>query len=119
MAILTRFLIALMISFTLTELPLMKAQAGLISTQQAYAEYTRGSGEATIRDFMGRSDVKDKLIELGVDPFDAQKRIATLSDADVKRLSKDIDQATLAGNLGGVLIIVLLIILIIYFAKRI
>ena len=114
-----RFVIALMISFTLTELPVMKAQAGLITTQEAFSDYTRGDGEQTIHNFIARSDVKDKLVELGVDPFDAQKRIAGLSDSDVKKLNDDIQKATLAGDVGGILVIVLLVILIIYFAKRI
>jgi len=108
-----------MISFTLTELPVMKAEAGLITTQEAFSDYTRGSGESTVRNFLDRSDVKDKLVELGVDPFDAQKRIASLSDSDVKKLNDDIQKATVAGNIGGILVVVLLVILIIYFAKRI
>lgn len=119
MILLSRFILALMISFTLTELPIMKAQAGLISTQEAFTNYTRGQGETTIHNFMARSDVKDKLVELGVDPIDAQKRIAGLSDRDVKKLSQDIEKATIAGNLGGILVLVLLVVLIIYFAKRI
>ena len=119
MILFARFVIALMISFTLTELPIMKAQAGLITTQEAFSDYTRGDGENTIRNFIARSDVKDKLVELGVDPFDAQKRIASLSDSDVKKLNDDIQKATIAGDIGGILVIVLLILLIIYFAKRI
>ena len=119
MILFARFVIALMISFTLTELPIMKAQAGLISTQEAYSDFTRGNGESTIREFMNRSDVKDKLVELGVDPIDAQKRIASLSDSDVKKLDIDIQKATVAGDIGGILVVVLLVILIIYLAKRI
>ncbi len=115
----SRFILALMISFTLTELPIMKAQAGLITTQEAFTEYSRGQGESTIHNFIARSEVKDKMIELGVDPFDAQKRIASLSDSDVKKLNDDIQKATIAGDIGGILIIVLVVILIIYFAKRI
>lgn len=119
MVFISRFIIALMISFTLTELPVMKAQASLMTTQEAFSDYTRGTGESTIKDFMSRSDVKDKLVELGVNPFDAQKRIASLSDKDVKKLNDDIQKATIAGDIGGILVVVLIIILIIYFAKRI
>jgi hypothetical protein len=109
-----------MISFTLTEIPVMRAQAAsLITTQEAFSDYTRGQGESTIRDFMNRSDVKDKLVELGVDPFDAQKRISSMSDKDVKKLNDDIQKATIAGDAGGILLLVLIVILIIYFAKRI
>lgn len=121
MQLLSRFILALMISFTLTELPIMKAEAAgnLITTQEAFSDYTRGQVEANIHSFMARADVKDKLIELGVDPFDAQKRIAGLSDREVKKLDAEIQKATIAGDVGGILIVVLLVILIIYFAKRI
>lgn len=117
----SRFIIALMISFTLTELPIMKAEAagGLITTQEAFADYSRTEGEANVTNFIARSDVKDKLIELGVDPVDAQKRVAGLSNSDVKKLDLEIQKATIAGDIGGILIVVLLVILIIYFAKRI
>ena len=120
MRIISRLILAFMISFTLTEIPVMRAQAAsLISTQEAFSDYTRTQGESNIHDFMNRSDVKDKLVELGVDPFDAQKRIASLSDKDVKKLNDDIQKAVIAGDLGGILVVVLLIVLIIYLAKRI
>ena len=119
MTFISRLLIALMISFTLTELPVMKAQASLMTTQEAFSDYTRGTGESTIHNFMARSDVKDKLVELGVNPFDAQKRISSLSDKDVKKLNDEIQKATVAGDIGGILVVVLIVILIIYFAKRI
>lgn len=117
----TRFVLAIMISFTLTELPIMKAEAagGLITTQEAFSDYTRTSGEANVTNFIARADVKDKLIELGIDPVDAQKRVAGLSNKDVKNLNDEIQKATIAGDIGGILIVVLLVILIIYFAKRI
>lgn len=121
MVYITRFVLALMISFTLTELPIMKAEAagGLITTQEAFSDYTRTSGEANVTNFIARADVKDKFIELGIDPVDAQKRVAGLSNKDVKNLNDEIQKATIAGDIGGILIVVLLVILIIYFAKRI
>lgn len=121
MQILVRFILCLMISFSLVELPLMKAQAhaGMISTHKALDLMKRADSEKKVAEFMGRTDVTQQLIKLGIDPVDAQKRIAGLSDAEVKKLSSDIDQTIVGGDLGGVLILVLVILLIIYFAKRI
>lgn len=119
MAFITRLILTLVISFTLTELPMMKAEARLITTQEAALGFDRAHSQGTVENFMARSDVQDKLIELGVDPIDAQKRIASLSDSDVKKLETEIEKSTVAGNIGGILVIVLLVILIIYFAKRI
>lgn len=118
---LARLVIAFMISFTLTEAPIMRAHAagGLISTQEAVFDYNRTQGEKNIQEFMKRGDVKEKLVSLGLDPAEADRRIASLSDKEVKRLSQDIEKAQVAGDVGGILVLVLLVVLIIYFAKRI
>ncbi len=121
MKTITRLLLCLMISFTLVEIPLMKAEAhaGLISTRDALDLVKRSESEKTVSDFLGRSDVKEQLIKMGVNPEDAHKRIAGLSDSEVRKLSSDIDQAVIGGDLGGILVLVLVVILIIYFARRI
>lgn len=116
----SRLILALMISFTLTEVPIMRAHAeGLISTHQAVENFNRSLGETNIHKFLDRTDVQEKLQSLGYSAEDAQRRIASLSDNEVKRLNDDIQKATLGGDIGGILVIVLLVILIIYFAKRI
>lgn len=118
---LARLIIAFMISFTLTEAPVMRAQAagGLISTQDAVQDFNRSMGEKNLQDFMKRTDVKDKLVSMGLNPDEADRRIAALSDKEIKRLNQDIEKAQVAGDVGGILVLVLLVVLIIYFAKRI
>lgn len=117
----SRLVLALVLSFTLVQLPITKAHAssGMISTQKAVESFNRSASENNIKDFLNRSDVKDKLISLGYSPEDAQKKLASLTEAEIKTLDSDIQKATLAGDVGGILVIVLLVILIIYFAKRI
>lgn len=119
MKFLARMLLCLMISFTLVELPITKAHAGMISTSEALVEMSRAQGESTVNQFLARTDVKDQLVKLGVSPEEAQKRIASLSESEVKKLATDIQKAQIGGDIGGILVIVLLVILIIYFAKRI
>ena len=119
MKFLSRLLLCFIISFTLIELPITKAHAGMISTTEAIAEMTRTQGENTVNAFLSRSDVKDQLVKLGVSPEEAQKRIASLSESEVKKLATDIEKAQIGGDVGGILVVVLLVILIIYFAKRI
>ncbi len=121
MKLLVRMMLCLMISFTLVEFPIMKshAQAGMISTSESLDLMNRNQSEQSVSEFLGRSDVKAQLVKLGVNPEDAQKRLAGLSDAEVKKLSGDIEQAKLGGSLGGLLVLVLVILLIIYFARRV
>ena len=119
MKFLIRMMLCLMISFTLTELPVMKAQASMISTSEAFDFTKRDQAEKNVSEFLHRGDVKDQLVKLGLNPEEAQRRLASLSDKEVKELSADIEQSRAAGDLGGILVLVLLIVLIIFLVKRV
>lgn len=116
-----RWLLCFMISFTLSHLPIMQsAHAGrMITTSQAVAEMTRVESAQKVSEFLDRKDVQEQMVKLGVTPQEAQERLAHLSDAELRKVAGDIDQSTIGGDVGGILVLVLLILLIIYFAKRI
>lgn len=119
MQTLARMLLCLVISFTLVQLPVTKAHAGMITTSEVVKELSRTQGEKTVAKFLDRDDVKKELIALGVNPDDATKRIASLTDEDLNKLSMDIQKVQAGGDVVGVLLIVLLVVGIIYLAKRI
>ncbi len=120
MKLLVRMMLCLMISFTLVNVPMMKsAHAGMIATNDAVEMMTRAQSNEKVSNFMVRKDVQEQLVKFGVSPEEANKRLAGLSDAEMRKLAGEIDKATLGGDVGGILVLVLLVILIIYFAKRI
>jgi hypothetical protein len=119
MKLLARLMLCFMLSFTMVELPIMKAHAGMITTSQVAQNMNRTAADANVTKFLDRTDVKDQLVKLGVNPEEATRRIASLSDAEVSQLDQDIQKATIGGDVGGILVLVLVVILIIYFAKRI
>jgi hypothetical protein len=121
MKLLAKIMLCFMISFSLVEFPIMKGQAmaGMISTSAALADMNRAQGEQNIKEFLNRGDVQKQLQKMGFSSQDAAKKVALLSDKEVKKLSQDIEKASVGGDIGGILIVVLVIILIIYFAKRI
>lgn len=120
MKLLVRLMLCWMISFTLVELPMMKsAHAGMITTGSVVDNLTRAQDHQKVVDFMGRKEVKDQMIKLGVSPMEAELRVASLSDGELRKIAGDIDQNTAGGDIGGILVLVLVILLIIYFAKRI
>lgn len=122
MTFLTRLLLTFVLSFSLVELPLLNsstAHAGMISTSEAMTQMSRTQSEIALSEFLGRSDVMDQMIKLGVNPEEAKLRLAGLSDTEVQSLSQDISEANAGATVGGVLVLVLVILLIIYFAKRV
>lgn len=113
-------MLCLMISFTLIELPVMKsAHASMITTNEVVTEMTRAQSQGKVANFMDRKDVQNQMVKFGVSPEEASKRVAGLSDAELRKIAGEIDKSTVGGDVGGILVIVLLVILIIYFAKRI
>ena len=60
------------------------AIASVISTQQALSADMRASTEADVRASLARDDVRQAMQQLGVDPADADARVASLSDAELK-----------------------------------
>ncbi|MBA2403987.1 MAG: PA2779 family protein [Bdellovibrionales bacterium] len=120
MKFLVRMMLCLMISFSLTEFPIMQAQAGMITTSEAISHMSRAEGERNVSEFLSRTDVKDQMVKLGVNPEEATRRLASLSDSEVRKLAGDIEKANAGGDgITGILVLVLVIILIIYFARRI
>lgn len=119
MTFLVRCMLCLIISFTLTTLPVTRAHAGMISTGEIARNLDRTNAEKNVSEFLNRTDVKDQLVKLGVNPDEANRRIASLSDAELKKLDQDIQKGTIGGDVTGILVVVLLVLAIIYFAKRI
>ena len=98
-------------------LPVGVVQAGLVSTEEVIAEtYAAGASRATVAAFMARADVERQLVALGVEPAEAEARIAALSDAEIEAVAGKIDQLPAGGSIfvtaaivAGVLLFVLII----------
>ena len=72
------------------------AQAALVPTERLlgdqrdaeHAELERRKVDA----FLQRQDVRDQMIAFGVDPEEAQARVASLSDAEIREVAGQIDR---------------------------
>ena len=90
----------------------MPAQAGVISTQQALSAEMRAAKETQVRSSLARDDVRQAMQRLGVDPADADARIASLSDAELVRMQGELDSLPAGGDALAVIGVVVLVLLI-------
>jgi uncharacterized membrane protein (Fun14 family) len=88
------------------------AQAGVISTQQALSAEVRAAKETQIRASLAREDVRQAMQRMGVDPADAQLRVAALSDAELQQLEGQLDQLPAGGGALAVIGVVFVVLLI-------
>ena len=92
------------------------AELQMISTQEVVNEVSRTEALNNVNNFLGRTDVQKLLIERGLSAEEATLRVASLSQAELNRLSGQIEQAKAGGD---VLVAILLVVLIIFLIKRI
>jgi len=87
--------------------------AAVIDTQQAATMDFREQRLAGVNATMAREDVRKAMIGLGVDPAEAQQRVASLSDAELTRLEGQLQQlpagGTALGLVGAVFLVLLLL----------
>ncbi|MBW3549942.1 MAG: PA2779 family protein [Proteobacteria bacterium] len=88
------------------------ASAAVISTQQALSAEARAASETDVRSALARDDVRNAMQRLGVDPADADGRLASLSDAELVRLQGELDQLPAGGDALAVIGVVFLVLLI-------
>jgi hypothetical protein len=87
------------------------AAAGVVSTAEAIAA-TRSDARATVDAALARSDVREQLAAMGVDPAAIEGRIGALSDEEIATLAGQISQAPAGGDALAVIGIVFLVLII-------
>ena len=97
-------------------LPLGKAQAALVSTEQLLAAGAGATERARVLAFLARADVREQIVALGVDPNEAAARVQALSDAQVQEIAGQLDQLpagqSAVGIIVGAILLVFLILLL-------
>jgi hypothetical protein len=93
-------------------MPLGTARAAVVTTDQVLAESGATDRERVLA-FLGRVDVRDQIVALGVDPAEAAARVAALSDAQVREIVGQIDQLPAGQSAVGVVVGAILIIFLV------
>jgi len=104
----------LAISIFCLGLPVLPAQAAMVSTAEALHSSSQERGR--LNALLARTDVQQELLHLGVSPEEVKLRVAALTDDEVADLNQRIDQLHPGGDVVGavlgtaVLIFVILLI---------
>ena len=92
------------------------AQAGLVATDDIAQENELSAQRDQVLAYMARDDVRQELVNQGVDPDEAITRVAALSDAEISQIAQRIDQLPAGegavGAVVGALLLVFIILLI-------
>lgn len=92
------------------------AQAQLIATDAVTAARAAEANRDRVTAFLKREDVRQVMVEQGVDVAEAERRVASLSDAELAKVAQAMDQLPAGGDgIGAVIgaaVFVFLVLLI-------
>jgi hypothetical protein len=80
------------------------ARAERVSTAAVLDARAEQRAHARVRAFLARDDVREQLRGLGVDPAEAEARVASLSDAEAQALAGRLDTLHAGGDAIGVIV---------------
>ncbi|MCA1793574.1 MAG: PA2779 family protein [Desulfotignum sp.] len=96
--------------FVITSMVIPSVDAKMIETSM-YLDQTQ-TARSDLVSFMAREDVRNKLVALGVNPYDAANRIAALTDQEVSQLQNRINDLPAGSGVLAVLGIVLVVLIV-------
>ena len=103
----------LVFSFLLLDFSVQTAKAQMIDTNTVIAAQQEEASRTRVTAFLGREDVQKVMEQHGVDAGEAQKRVASLSDAELAKISQAMEQLPAGGDgLGAVIGAAVLIFLV-------
>lgn len=104
--------LALLIAF-----PFHAALAALADTDAAM-ESARGSdARMRLNHHLARGDVQAALRAQGIDPIEAEARVASLTDAEIDQIASRLDELPAGGVLGFVILVLVIVLLVFVILK--
>lgn len=105
--------LALMVTaiFSFMTIAVPVAQAGMISAERYSTPSLANDQRTKMQRFLQREDVRAELTSLGVDPELAQTRADTLSDAELARTARLIDESAGSGVAGTIVLIFMVLVI--------
>ena len=94
----------LVFSFLLLDFSVQAAKAQMIDTDTVIAVQKEETDRERVTAFLGREDVQQVMVRHGVDAIEAQKRVASLSGAELAKISQAMEQLPAGGDGVGAVI---------------
>ena len=94
----------LIFSFILLDFTAIHVKAGLIGTETVINTIQGEKSRSQISFFLNRQEVLEVFAKQGIDPLEAEKRVASLTDQEVEKICKVLDQLPAGGDGVGTVV---------------
>lgn len=93
----------LALCFLTVDVGIRTANAGMISTETALTAQANEDARNNVMAFMAREDVQQVLMTQGISADEVTARVASLSDAEIRKIAGEIDRLPAGASLGTVI----------------
>ena len=108
--------VAMAMLMAMTSMPIGIANAEMVTTDTVIQNYNSTEDRTRVMDFMLREDVQQQLTILGVDPEEAARRVASLSDEEIQGIAGRLEELPAGeggvGPIVGAIVIIFLVLLV-------
>lgn len=104
--------IALSAQLVLATQAVTLAQAEMLGTDAAINKYVTMADRDMLMGELQRNEVRDQIVELGVDPAEVEQRLAALSDDEIRTILTQMDNDSAGADIVGTLFTVFIILLV-------
>ena len=111
-SIIVKRFFTLTICTALLGLHAMPLQAAMLSTEQIIEQHSGLAKADALQTALARDDVRQRLVEMGIDPAQAEKRIAKLTDQQISELNQRLDELPAGGDALGLIVLIFLVFVI-------
>jgi len=116
---LRRWCVALVSIGLLSPILAPAAHGAMVGTEQALALDGRGAYLDAARVALARSDVRESMLAMGVDPSVVDARLGSLTNAELQLLASRIGEAPAGGDVLAIIGIVFLVLLLLEYTGTI
>jgi hypothetical protein len=88
----------LLFTFILLDFSVQTAKAQMIGTTSVIAAQKQDANRERVTAFLNREDVQQVMAKHGVNAAEAQKRVASLSDSELTKVSQAMEQLPAGGD---------------------
>ena len=104
--------ISVLLSVTLMSMSFTSAQAAMISNDMVINHVQHSNAKAELLQTINRSDVKQQLLNMGVNPENIESRINLMTHEEIAQLNQQIDELPAGGDVLGVILIIFIVFVI-------
>ena len=104
------------LTMVLMTIPLQTVCAAMVGTETVHTTTQTQTARENLIRFLEREDIEAVMTAQGINPLEAKARVSSLSDAEVMRIAKNMDQLPAGGDgLGFVIGAALIVFLVLLF----